>query len=198
MAELWFSSDPHFGHANIIKYCNRPFKNTTEMDETLIERHNALVKPEDHWTCLGDVTMERDNQGRGLEILRRLNGHKRLIGGNHDHYDIKHYIKWFEKVMAMNMIDNIRFTHIPIHPTSMGSAIANVHGHIHDADPPEAVISIDKKTQRITYRPYVNISVERTDYRPVTLGQIKEMIMKSKGEYEGVKVGDIQEGARVG
>ena len=48
MSQLFFTSDHHFGHANIIKFCNRPFKDVQEMNETLIERWNKKVKPKDH------------------------------------------------------------------------------------------------------------------------------------------------------
>src|ERR1051325_11543971 len=129
---LWFSSDHHFHDENIIKFCDRPFGSVTEMNDFLVEQHNARVKPSDHWYCLGDVTMLRDNQGRGLEILSRMNGHKRLIMGNHDHYAMKHYLKYFEKVMAMQRLNDLWFTHVPVHPQSLGRCKANVHGHIHN------------------------------------------------------------------
>lgn len=174
--EIWFSSDLHFHHLNIIRYCNRPFANPKEMNEYLVERHNAYVKPQDHWYNLGDVTMERDNQGRGLEIVAKLNGHKRLIFGNHDHYAAKHYLKYFEKVMAVQNIDRIEFSHFPIHPLSMGSYLANVHGHIHDKPNYDPVLRVDKTTGRVWVQPYINISVEKTAYRPVSLDEIKTMI----------------------
>lgn len=184
MAEIWFSSDHHFGHKNIIQFCGRPFPDTIEMDEQLVIRHNAYVRPNDHWYCLGDVTMERDTRGDGLVILDRMNGHRRLIMGNHDHYHVSHYLKYFEKVMAMNVIDNIRFTHIPVHPASMGGVRANVHGHIHNNQDGvfQPVMRVDKVTQKITMKPYINISVEVTDYRPVNLEEIREMIRKAGGE----------------
>lgn len=171
---IWFSSDWHFYHENIIRFCNRPFANAAEMNEMLITYHNAYVKPEDHFYNLGDITMKRDGQGAGLDVIDRLNGHGRLIMGNHDHYAIKHYAAKFEKVMAMWMIDNIRFTHIPVHPTSMGSATANVHGHIHDQDSPPPVMDHES-----VIRPYVNISVERTAYRPLALEELKDLIAKA-------------------
>jgi calcineurin-like phosphoesterase family protein len=191
MAEIWFSSDLHLGHANIIKFCDRPFADTWEMNEALIANHNLLVKPQDHWYNLGDVTMERGSKiGPLLSLIKRFNGHGRLIGGNHDHYPVEVYLEVFEKVMAMQMFDGIRFTHIPIHPRSMGTAVANVHGHTHNAPAYEPVISIRKTDQKVIYQPYVNISCEMTNYRPITLGEVKEMIAKAKGEYDGMKVGE--------
>lgn len=173
---IWFISDTHFHHYNIIKYANRPFQSVSEMNEFMVEQWNIYVKPSDHIYHLGDVTMLRDNQGRGLEILKRCNGHKRLIMGNHDHYHIKHYVNHFEKVMAMNVIDRYRFTHIPVHPDSFGNVAANIHGHIHEKPDYQPVCHIDKETQRLIVKPYINISVERTNYHPISLEQIKEMV----------------------
>lgn len=178
---IWFSSDHHFFHENIIKFCKRPFHTVQEMNEHMVEEHNKLVKANDHWYCLGDVTMLRDNKGSGLNILRRMNGHKRLILGNHDHYSMKFYLEHFGKVMAMNMFDGMRFTHIPIHPNSMGSAKANIHGHIHnnttqDGKPVNFPPVIYEKDGKNFVKPYINLSVEVINYRPVSLEEVKQMV----------------------
>lgn len=175
---IWFCSDWHLWHENIIRYCNRPFKDAVEMTHRIRDIHNSYVKPSDHYYNLGDVCMGRDSRGDELEIVPEFNGHGRLIMGNHDHYHIKHYARVFEKVMAMWMIDNIRFTHIPIHTGSMGWAEANVHGHIHDQDSPQPVVTKDGKVQ-----PYVNICVERTEYRPISLEEVKDRIKLAKESY---------------
>jgi calcineurin-like phosphoesterase family protein len=47
MPNTWFTADFHFGHNNIIRYCNRPFRSVEEMDQTILERLNASVKPND-------------------------------------------------------------------------------------------------------------------------------------------------------
>lgn len=174
--ELWFTSDSHFHHTNIIRYCNRPFKDAAEMNEILLQKWNSCVKPQDHVYHLGDVTMERDNRGDGLAILGRMHGHKRLILGNHDHYAMKHYLVYFEKVMAVQNMDRIEFSHFPIHPLSMGNYIANVHGHTHNKPNYEPVLRVDKTTGKVWVQPYVNISCERTDYRPITFGEVKDLI----------------------
>lgn len=180
---LWFTSDTHFDHTNIIRFCNRPFASAEEMNEALVERWNQVVKPSDHIYHLGDVTMKRDNHGRGLEILKRLTGHKRLIMGNHDHYAMKHYLVHFEKVMAMNRIDDLWFTHVPVHPDNLGSSRANVHGHIHEQPSPSPVARFRAKWTGAPEKelveqvvPYVNICVEVTGYRPISLEEIQVLV----------------------
>ena len=78
----FFTSDNHFEHANILKYCKRPFKDTIEMRETMIQRWNAKVKPGDTVYIVGDFAFA--DEATILSILDRLNGQKFLIYGNHD------------------------------------------------------------------------------------------------------------------
>lgn len=78
--EIWFTSDTHYGHANVIKYCDRPFADVHEMNEALIENFNECVRPGDTVFHLGDFSFLRDP---GV-IRRRLNGNLHLIAGNHD------------------------------------------------------------------------------------------------------------------
>lgn len=62
---IWFIADPHFSHANIIKYCHRPFADVNEMDATLVENWNAKVKKDDVVWCLGDFALGRkENVGK--------------------------------------------------------------------------------------------------------------------------------------
>lgn len=78
----WFTSDLHFGHANIIQYSGRPFRDVGHMNWALIERWNALVQPADTVWVLGDVAMGRIVDT--LPLVGQLAGHKRLLAGNHD------------------------------------------------------------------------------------------------------------------
>jgi calcineurin-like phosphoesterase family protein len=82
MKEIFFASDTHFGHANIIKYSNRPFANTKEMDEALITNWNSRVKPTDDIYHLGDFCF--GSTAYADYILKQLNGNKFFIFGNHD------------------------------------------------------------------------------------------------------------------
>lgn len=79
---VWFTSDLHFSHANVIKYSNRPFKDVKEMNEAMILKWNTVVKPGDRVYVLGDASF--DSEENTLKILKRLMGQKYLIYGNHD------------------------------------------------------------------------------------------------------------------
>ncbi len=160
---IWLVSDTHFGHENIIRYCARPFANAAEMDAAMIERWNAVVKPEDHVWHLGDVAM-RTHAMRA--IVPQLHGHKRLLRGNHDIFATADYVKvGFKEVAAYRVIDNVICSHIPIHELSLKLQwLGNIHGHIHE---------------RPSFGPrYLNVSVEQTDYRPITLEDAKARLRK--------------------
>lgn len=79
---VWFTSDLHFGHANIIRYCGRPFADADEMDEALIDRWNERVGASDDVIVLGDLALGRITES--LALVERLHGRKQLIAGNHD------------------------------------------------------------------------------------------------------------------
>jgi calcineurin-like phosphoesterase family protein len=80
MSAVWFSSDTHFLHAMVAGL--RGFTGSAEHDETVIDRWNKLVRPDDLVWHLGDVGL--GNETRVLEQAARLNGRKQLITGNHD------------------------------------------------------------------------------------------------------------------
>lgn len=184
---IFYISDTHFGHANILTFTRaapsvsgviqessvrvRPeFSSADEMDEHLIERWNAVVRPEDHVWHLGDVSMARGNDiGRIDKVMQRLQGHKRLVLGNHDHLNPRWYVRWFEKIRGSQMHDGLLFTHIPVAPWSFGKAKANVHGHVHANQP-----RVWRPAS--TGRTYVNLSVEVNAYTPVSLETIQSWL----------------------
>lgn len=180
---IWFSSDPHFGHRNMVeKFVTadgkpaRPFATVEEMDEFIVEQHNKHVKPSDHWYCLGDVAMRAEH----LPIVKRLNGHKRLVRGNHDIFKTKIYLQYFEEIHGCRVLDNLLFTHIPVAPWSLARFDANVHGHVHHNEPLVYRVAHPRGGQGFDRAGvYVNVSVERTNYRPVTLEEIRLWLGKS-------------------
>ena len=76
---VWFISDTHFNHGNVIKYCNRPFASVDEMNERIVENWNGCVARHDRIYIIGDFAFSRH-----LDFINRLNGQKHLILGNHD------------------------------------------------------------------------------------------------------------------
>jgi calcineurin-like phosphoesterase family protein len=80
----FITSDEHYGHRNIIKFCKRPFADIYEMREALIAAHNAKVQPGDLTFHLGDIFWKHTSAQEALDILSRLNGDHVLILGNHD------------------------------------------------------------------------------------------------------------------
>ena len=97
----FFTSDTHFNHANIIRFCNRPFKDAEQMNEVMIANWNRVIGTDDTVFHLGDFCL-----GGAVEwtkILDRLNGKIYLILGNHDLKNIRQgFIDRFEHV-AMQM-----------------------------------------------------------------------------------------------
>ena len=76
-------ADLHLGHANIIKYCNRPFSSVEEMNDALIRNWNNTIGKEDRVFFLGDFAL--GSKERVIEWGRMLQGRKVFIYGNHDH-----------------------------------------------------------------------------------------------------------------
>lgn len=78
---IYFTSDPHYYHENVIKFCGRPFANANEMNEKMIQEWNSIVTPDDTVYCLGDFSLAF----RPVEVITpRLMGTKHLVPGNHD------------------------------------------------------------------------------------------------------------------
>lgn len=133
--ETWFTSDNHFGHANIIKYCNRPFKSVAEMDEAMIANWNETVAPNDIVYHLGDFIFEKNESTRGQWILGRLNGKKRLIAGNHDRSKTRNlhgwdYVSDYEEITMG--AQKIILAHFPFKTwNKVHHGAINLHGHSH-------------------------------------------------------------------
>jgi calcineurin-like phosphoesterase family protein len=191
--EHWFVSDHHLAHFNILRYGERPFANLAEMHDMLVQYHNELVKPNHHVSFLGDVTIKRggrlDKEWFSAEI-KRYNGHKRLYLGNHDHWPTAFYLNFFEKVYATwRCEEGFICSHFPLHPRSLTSATANVHGHIHQTPAYESVMfkgdefgegageNRRKREKRIV--PYINVSVEAINYRPINKDEILAIIRRA-------------------
>lgn len=85
---IWYTSDTHFNHTNIIKYCGRPFSDVNEMNEKIANNWNSLVRPDDVVYHLGDFGLFRGGK-QPEDFIHRLNGHIYLVRGNHDHTETR-------------------------------------------------------------------------------------------------------------
>ncbi len=134
-AKVFFTSDTHFTHANIIRFCSRPFKNVEEMDETMIANWNRVVGENDIVFHLGDFCM--GGSTKWTNVLNRLNGKIYLIIGNHDMKNLKQSCSdRFEKVAMQMYIEvdkqKIYLNHCPF--LCYGGAYRDtwqLFGHVH-------------------------------------------------------------------
>jgi predicted phosphodiesterase len=94
-SKVFFTSDTHFYHDNIIRYCRRPFKDAAHMDEVLIQNWNDTVGSDDIVFHLGDFSY--GGSAEWVRVLNRLNGKIYLIVGNHDIKNLRQgYYSLFE------------------------------------------------------------------------------------------------------
>ncbi|HJW40760.1 MAG TPA: hypothetical protein VJ476_05955 [Rhizomicrobium sp.] len=82
--QTWFVADEHYGHKNIIQFCNRPFTTTDQMQDGLIKLHNEVVAPRDHVYHIGDMFWRTLPLYRATAIMDKLNGIHYYILGNHE------------------------------------------------------------------------------------------------------------------
>ena len=80
--EILFTSDEHYGHSNIIKFCNRPFSNVNEMDDILIKNHNKIANENTITVHIGDFSFH--NVKIIIDIINQLEGKHLFISGCHD------------------------------------------------------------------------------------------------------------------
>lgn len=138
---IWFTSDHHYFHEAVIRYCNRPFKTAEEMNEAMIEKWNSRVVRGDTVYHIGDFALPRRVPGKTKrelveDVVRRLNGQIHLIYGNHDHEDVRK-AKGFAEVVPYKEISvgeqKICLFHFPMlswHKMHYGSW--DLHGHCFD------------------------------------------------------------------
>lgn len=132
---FFFTSDTHFGHENILKFCNRPFSSVEEMNEALIANWNAKVRGNDTVFILGDMFFRIAD---AEPILMRLKGKKRLILGNHDGSWVKKLDlgRYFESIddflVTSDGQHGLTLCHYPLLTWAHQKRTYMVHGHIHN------------------------------------------------------------------
>jgi calcineurin-like phosphoesterase family protein len=185
----WFISDTHFGHANIIKYSNRPYLNVDDMNEKMIAAWNQLVKTKDSVYHMGDFAFLPLPKLK--EVVRRLNGQKHLILGNHDKEIIKNQdsligsglgglfssIQYYREInVSGKMICLFHYGQRVWNKSHRGSIM--LYGHSHGSLPPHGLsVDVGVDCKEIT-----------EDYRPIHLDEVLKYMSnreKSLEDYHG-------------
>ena len=185
---IWFTSDLHFGHRNIIEYCNRPWNTVEEMDEALIHNWNSVVGKNDIVFDLGDFAFASNQRWR--ELISRLNGKHYLILGNHDvsRYPGDSIMDLFEEVEHQMLLDiDGRYVYLNHYPflcyggawRNPNNAVYQLFGHIHSG-PNSAGKDTDRLVHLFLYQ--YDVGVDNNNYFPVSWNQIKEIITKQVNE----------------
>lgn len=154
---IWFTSDTHFGHKNVIAYCNRPFKDVDHMNLELTRRWNERVEPDDTVYHLGDFAM--GPTAKHPEIIKNLHGYKILIAGNHDAPRHKMLARGFNEVHNIGLHAGWTLVHIPL-----GMSGKILCGHVHCA----------WKVHKTPELHAINVGVDQWDFYPRTFDELME------------------------
>ena len=173
---IYYTSDLHLGHANIIRHCERPFSNADEMDAVLIKNWNNKVHRDDTVYIVGDFLFRANRPAE--EYLSELKGKKHLIIGNHDKYwmGMTDLDQWFESVSPMLSISDRSYTATLCHyPMMSWPDISTggymIYGHIHNNTDADYWPLLAMRDQML------NAGVDINGFEPVTL---EEMINNNR------------------
>lgn len=173
MSRVFVTSDQHFGHTNVIKYCERPFDTIEQMDYEIIKRWNNTVGKLDKVFVLGDFSFHDEQKTK--DILEKLHGTKSLIMGNHDRKRItSYYDMGFKEVSKYPIIyaDFYILSHEPMFINGTMPYI-NIHGHTHQLNYMDGA-----------NRHHYNVCVEKTNYTPILFSKCGSI--KFLNEYEKI------------
>ena len=185
MPSVFLYSDPHFGHQGVCNFMRndgvtklRPWDTAEEMDEHLVKVYNERVKPTDKIYFLGDVVIKR----KSLKTLARLNGDKVLIRGNHDIFRDDEYRLYFRELRAYHVVEGMIFSHIPLHPESLGRFGVNIHGHLHANRVMKVGSAAGEFVTQVVDPRYHCVCVEHTDFAPILFEDVKKRIIEEGGQ----------------
>lgn len=164
--QIFVISDTHFGHNNIIKYCNRPFADAEEMNKVIIDKWNKYVGPQDIVIHCGDFCLGRGAR-LGINTARyrqQLNGKIILILGNHDDKRCAYVGDCgFEAAFFHYHVfgESLMFCHSTAYPPA--DAFNNIrftfYGHVHNQDEQPFNLGIKR----------CNVCVEELDFAPLNI-----------------------------
>lgn len=157
---IYFTADYHLGHTNIIKYCNRPFKDVEEMDRVIILNHNTIVKKDDILFHIGDFCWHDKFE----EYRKKLNGNIIFISGNHD--DLANNYPYIERLYLYIQGLHIHLVHDPEY---YDIGMLNLVGHIHQL----WVYKRFKLYNQIVE--LINVGVDRWMFMPVSFLEILDL-----------------------
>ena len=177
---IYFTSDLHLGHKNIIKYTDRPFSNVETMNKILIDNYNDVVKQDDTVYILGDLTY-RAKKTETYNLIKKLNGRKILIRGNHD---IKYDESLFEKISDFEVIQYNRKKFCLMHDPMVSWPGSNhgsiqLHGHVHSTMH-DNIININNKVYRY------DVGVDANNYYPVSIDDVLSIFDERKIDFKNV------------
>ena len=165
---IFFTSDTHYQHKKIIEYCNRPFKDMQDMEDSLVDNWNAMVGKDDTVYHLGDFAFA--NKEECQRIFSRLNGRKFLIKGNHDGKAVTK-LPW-EDVHKFATLDSPHTSLYLVHdPKDWNEQGWLLHGHLHSKH-------VDTGPRQI------HIGVDAWDFKPVSLDKVMQIIERGN---DGIK-----------
>ena len=180
--KTFFTSDTHFGHSNIIKYCARPFSNTEEMDKVLIENWNKKVPKDGIVYHLGDFAWGTINYWE--RIREQLNGEIILIFGNHDEHLLynERMRKLFKEVTPQKKVwfDKIciYMNHYPF--LCFGGSYKGLNatwqlfGHVHSN--PRSKEGLDHKRLVNCFPTQYDVGVDNNDFTPISFDEVSKII----------------------
>ncbi|MGD8799649.1 MAG: hypothetical protein PVJ44_14050 [Desulfobacterales bacterium] len=157
-SNFFFTADEHFGHANMIKYCNRPFTSVDEMDAGIIQRHNEIVGPKDVVIHAGDFTLSKKPFAENY--IRQLNGTHIFLKGSHDYWMKKSATAIWEREMEGFYVVVCHFA-MRVWPRSHYNSW-QLYGHSHGKLTP-----IGKQW---------DIGVDNNDFYPVSFNKVREIM----------------------
>jgi len=180
----FFTSDLHFGHKDVIRFCDRPFSTLQEMNESLIERWNSTVTDRDKVFVVGDVFLCDIEEG--THYINQLNGYKILIKGNHDHSPSTMIRSGFDEChpkFRYTMPDNrvALLQHYPMPDILIKDEYdLQIHGHIH----------LGKRTRGKK----INVSCDIWDYSPVPIDTLNSISLSDNSENEKFEMSITDDG----